>query len=88
MGMRIDTARTQKCLYGISKGMTEKELIGYTGYGQRTIRKIVENPEEYERKLEEAKKEEEEEWIPLWAEVFADEWEKVTRYIKKAAGWR
>ena len=88
MGMRIDTARTQKCLYGISKGMTEKELIGYTGYGQRTIRKIVENPEEYERKLEEAKKEEEEEWIPLWAEIFADEWEKVTRYIKKAAGWR
>lgn len=88
MGMRIDTARTQKCLYGISKGMTEKELIGYTGYGQRTIRKIVENPEEYERKLEEAKKEQEEEWIPLWAEIFADEWEKVTRYIKKAAGWR
>lgn len=88
MGMRIDTARTQKCLYGISKGMTEKELIGYTGYGQRTIRKIVENPEEYERKLEEAQKEQEEEWIPLWAEIFADEWEKVTRYIKKAAGWR
>lgn len=88
MGMRIDTARTQKCLYGISKGMTEKELIGYTGYGQRTIRKIVENPEEYERKLEEAKKEEEEEWIPLWAKVFAYEWEKVTGYIKKAAGWR
>lgn len=88
MGMRIDTARTQKCLYGISKGMTEKELIGYTGYGQRTIRKIIENPEEYERKLEEAKKEEEEEWIPLWAEIFADEWEKVTRHIKKAAGWR
>ena len=88
MGMRIDTARTQKCLYGISKGMTEKELIGYTGYGQRTIRKIVDNPEEYERKLEEAQKEQEEEWIPLWAEVFADEWEKVTRYIKKAAGWR
>ena len=78
MGMRIDTAQTQKCLYGISKCMTEKELIGYTGYGQRTIRKIVENPEEYERKLEEAKKEEEEEWIPLWAEVFAYEWEKVT----------
>ena len=88
MGMRIDTARTQKCLYGISKGMTEKELIGYTGYGQRSIRKIVENPEEYERKLEEAQKEQEEEWIPLWAEIFADEWEKVTRYIKKAAGWR
>ena len=88
MGMRIDTARTQKCLYGISKGMTEKELIGYTGYSQRTIRKIIENPEEYERKLEEAKKKEEEEWIPLWAEIFADEWEKVTRYIKKAAGWR
>lgn len=88
MGMRIDTARTQKRLYGISKGMTEKELIGYTGYGQRTIRKIVENPEEYERKLEEAQKEQEEEWIPLWAEIFADEWEKVTRYIKKAAGWR
>lgn len=88
MGMRIDMARTQKCLYGISKGMTTKELIDYTGYGPRTIRKIVENPEEYERKLEEAKKEEEEEWIPLWAEVFAYEWEKVTRYIKKAAGWR
>ena len=86
--MRIDTARTQKCLYGISKGMSTKELIGYTGYGQRTIRKIVENPEEYERKLEEAQKEQEEEWIPLWAEIFADEWEKVTRYIKKAAGWR
>ena len=84
MGMRIDTERTQKCLYGISKGMTEKELIGYTGYGQRTIRKIVENPEEYERKLEEAKKEE---WIPLWAEVFAYEWEKVTKHIKKYAGW-
>ena len=61
MGMRIDTARTQKCLYGISKGMTEKELIDYTGYGVRTVKKIVENPEEYERKLEEVKKEQEEE---------------------------
>ena len=88
MGMRIDTARTQKCLYGISKGMSTKELIDYTGYGARTVKKIVENPEEYERKLEEAKKEEEEEWIPLWAEIFEDEWEKVTRYIKKTAGWR
>ena len=87
MGMRIDTARTQKCLYGISKGMSTKELIDYTGYGARTVKKIVENPEEYERKLEETKKEEEEEWIPLWAEVFAYEWEKVTRYIKKYAGW-
>lgn len=88
MGMRIDTARTQKCLYGILKGMSTKELIDYTGYGDRTVKKIVENPEEYERKLEEAKKEQEEEWIPLWAEIFADEWEKVTGYIKKAAGWR
>lgn len=88
MGMRIDTARTQKCLYGISKGMSTKELIDYTGYGVRTVKKIVENPEVYERKLEEAQKEQEEEWIPLWAEIFADEWEKVTRYIKKAAGWR
>lgn len=47
MGMRIDTARTQKCLYGISKGMTTKELIDYTGYGARTVKKIAENPEEY-----------------------------------------
>ena len=56
MGMRIDTARTQKCLYGISKGMTTKELIDYTGYGARTVKKIAEKPEEYQRKLEEAKK--------------------------------
>ena len=56
MGMRIDTARTQKCLYGISNGMTTKELIDYTGYGARTVKKIAENPEEYQRKLEEAKK--------------------------------
>lgn len=56
MGMRIDTARTQKCLYGIKKGMTTKELIDYTGYGARTVKKIAENPEEYQRKLEEVKK--------------------------------
>lgn len=39
MGMRIDTARTRKCLYGITIGLTTKELVDYTGYEQRTIRK-------------------------------------------------
>lgn len=87
MGMRIDTARTRKCLYGIAMGLSTKELIEYTGYEQRTVKKIQANPELYKKKLEESRKEEEE-WIPLWAEIFADEWEKVTGYIKKAAGWR
>ena len=88
MGMRIDTNRTRKCLYGITLGLSTKELEDYSGYEQRTIKKIQANPELYKKKLEEAEKEEEEEWIPLWAEMFADEWEKATRYIKKAAGWR
>ena len=88
MGMRIDTARTQKCLYGIAMGLSTKELIEYTGYEQRTVKKIQADPELYKKKLEEAEKEQDEEWIPLWAEIFADEWEKVTGYIKKAAGWR
>ena len=88
MGMRIDTNRTRKCLYGITLGLTTKELVDFTGYEQRTIKKIQANPELYKKKLEEAEKEEKEEWISLWAEIFADEWEKVTRYIKKAAGWR
>lgn len=87
MGMRIDTSRTRKCLYGIAMGLSTKELIEYTGYEQRTVKKIQANPELYKKKLEESRKEEEE-WIPLWAEIFADEWEKVTGYIKKAAGWR
>lgn len=87
MGMRIDTARTRKCLYRIAMGLSTKELIEYTGYEQRTVKKIQANPELYKKKLEESRKEEEE-WIPLWAEIFADEWKKVTGYIKKAAGWR
>lgn len=87
MGMRIDTARTQKCLYGIALGMTKKELIDYTGYGERTVREIKKNPEKYQKLLEEHEEKEEEEYSPPYAELFAIEWERVTSLIKKDAGW-
>lgn len=87
MGMRIDTARTQKCLYGIARGMTTKELVDYTGYGERTVREVKKNPEKYQRLLEESEEKEEKEYIHSYVEMFAIEWEKVTSRIKKVAGW-
>lgn len=87
MGMRIDTVRTQKCLYGIEHGMTMKELIEYSGYGIETVKKIREDPEKYEVLLDHAKERELEEYVPSYAELFAIEWERVTGRIKKVAGW-
>lgn len=87
MGMRIDTVRTQKCLYGIEHGMTMKELIEYSGYGIKTVKKIREDPEKYEVLLDHAKERELEEYVPSYAELFAIEWERVTGRIKKVAGW-
>lgn len=87
MGMRIDTVRTQKCLYGIEHGMTMKELIEYSGYGIKTVKKIREDPEKYEVLLDHAKERELEEYVPSYEELFAIEWEIVTGRIKKVAGW-
>lgn len=87
MGMRIDTVRTQKCLYGIEHSMTMKELIEYSGYGIKTVKKIREDPEKYEVLLDHAKERELEEYVPSYAELFAIEWERVTGRIKKVAGW-
>lgn len=87
MGMRIDTVRTQKCLYGIEHGMTMKELIEYSGYGIKTVKKMREDPEKYEVLLDHAKERELEEYVPSYAELFAIEWERVTGRIKKVAGW-
>lgn len=86
MGMAIDTNRAQKCLYGITLGMTTKELMDYTGYGDRTVREIKKNPEKYQKLLEE-QEEKKEEYRPPYAELFAIEWERVTSRIKKDAGW-
>lgn len=56
MGMRIDTARTRKCLYGITIGLTTKELVDYTGYEQRTIKKYRQTQNYIKRNWKKLKK--------------------------------
>ena len=49
MAMRVDTAKARKALYGITMGMTNQELVQYSGYGIYTIRIIRKNPEKYKK---------------------------------------
>ena len=92
MGMRIDTTKARKAIYGITMGMTNQELVQYSGYGIYTIRSIRKDPEKYKKALQEqAKKEDEQrrkrEYVSTFEEEFALEWEETTNWIKKYAGW-
>ena len=87
MGMQVDIYRTEKCLKGIERGMTKKELVEYSGYGIKTVKAIQENPDKYKILLEKAKAKENEEYVPTYAEMFTYEWNRVTDQIKKACGW-
>ena len=93
MGMKVDTAKTRRALYGITMGMTNQELIEYSGYSIYTIRSIRKDPEKYKKALQEqAKKEDEQrrkrEYVSTSKEEFALEWEETTNWIKKYAGWK
>ncbi|OUN27830.1 hypothetical protein [Blautia sp. An81] len=93
MGMKVDTAKTRRALYGITMGMTNQELIEYSGYSIYTIRSIRKDPEKYKKALQEqAKKEDEQrrkrEYVSTFKEEFALEWKETTNWIKKYAGWK
>lgn len=93
MGMKVDTAKTRRALYGITMGMTNQELIEYSGYSIYTIRSIRKDPEKYKKALQEqAKKEDEQrrkrEYASPFKEEFALEWKETTNWIKKYAGWK
>ena len=93
MAMRVDTAKARKALYGITMGMTNQELVRYSGYGIYTIRSIRKNQEKYKKALQEqAKKEAEQrrkrEYVSTFKEEFALEWTEITDWIKKNAGWK
>ena len=93
MGMKVDTAKTRRALYGITMGMTNQELIEYSGYSIYAIRSIRKDPEKYKKALQElAKKEDEQrrkrEYVSTFKEEFALEWEETTNWIKKQAGWK
>ena len=92
MGMKVDTAKTRRALYGITMGMTNQELVEYSGYSIYTIRSIRKDPEKYKKALQEqAKKEDEQrrkrEYVSTFKEEFALEWEETTSWIRKCAGW-
>lgn len=57
MGMRVDAAKARKTLYGITAGMTNHELVQYSGYGVSTVRLIRKNPEKYKKAIQEQGKE-------------------------------
>lgn len=93
MGMKVDTAKTRRALYGITMGMTNQELVEYSGYSIYTIRSIRKDPEKYKKALQEqAKKEDEQrrkrEYVSTFKEEFALEWEETTNWIIKQAGWK
>ena len=93
MGMKVDTAKTRRALYGITMGMTNQELVEYSGYSIYTIRSIRKDPEKYRKALQEqAKKEDEQrrkrEYTSTFKEEFALEWTEITEWIKKNAGWK
>lgn len=93
MGMKIDTGKARKALYGITMGMTNQELAQYSGYGINTIRSIRKNPEKYKKALQDQEKKEDEqrrkrEYVSTFKEEFALEWKEVTAWIKKNAGWK
>ena len=93
LGMKIDTGKARKALYGITMGMTNQELAQYSGYGINTIRSIRKNPGRYKKVLQEqAKKEDEQrrkrEYVSTFKEEFALEWKETTNWIKKYAGWK
>lgn len=93
MGMKVDTAKTRRALYGITMGMTNQELVEYSGYSIYTIRSIRKDPEKYKKALQEqAKKEDEQrrkrEYTSTFKEEFALEWTEITEWIKKNAGWK
>lgn len=79
MGMKVDTAKARRVLYGITMGMTNQELVQYSGYSIYTIRSIRKDPEKHKKALQErAKKEDEQrrkrEYVSTFKEEFAG-WE-------------
>ena len=94
MGMRVDAAKARKTLYGITAGMTNHELVQYSGYGVSTARLIRKNPEKYKKAIQEQEKRDQEkkrtkrEYASTFKEDFALEWEETTNWIKKYAGWK
>ena len=93
MGMKVDTAKARRVLYGITMGMTNQELVQYSGYSIYAIRSIRKDPEKYKKALQErAKKEDEQrrkrEYVSTFKEEFALEWKETTNWIKKYAGWK
>lgn len=92
MGMKIDTGKARKALYGITMGMTNQELAQYSGYGISTIQRIRKDPEKYRKALQKKAKEDDDqrrkrEHISPFKEEFTLEWEEITSWIRKCAGW-
>ena len=86
MAMKVDAAKARKALYGITMGMTNQELVQYSGYGVNTVRLIRKNPEKYKKAIQEQKKTKRE-YVSTFKEDFALEWGETTNRIKKYAGW-
>ena len=94
MAMKVDAAKARKALYGITMGMTNHELVQYSGYGVNTVRLIRKNPEKYKKAIQEQEKRDQEkkrtkrEYVSTFKEEFALEWEETTNWIKKYADWK
>lgn len=86
MAMKVDAAKARKALYGITMGMTNQELVQYSGYGVNTVRLTRKNPEKYKKAIQEQKRTKRE-YVSTFKEDFALEWEETTNRIKKYAGW-
>lgn len=82
MGMNIDKARAAKCLYAIDCGMKIKEAAKYSGYGERTVREIMKDPDKYREAIKESDDYMDIEYPATYAEKFMMDWEEVTGRIK------
>ena len=87
MGMKVDTAKARRVLYGITMGMTNQELVQYSGYSIYAIRSIRKDPEKYKKALQErAKKEDEQrrkrEYVSTFKEGVGG-----NHKLDKKAGW-
>ena len=85
--------KSRKALYGITMGMTNQELVQYSGYGIYTIRTIRKNPEKYKKALQEkAKKEDEQrrkrEYVSTFKEEFAWSGQRLQTGLRKMPAGR
>lgn len=94
MAMTVNAAKTRKALYGITIGMTKRELMEYTGYSANTINVIRRDSEKYKKALQEQEKRDQEkkrtkrEYVSTFKDDFALQWEEITNRIKQYAGWK